>query len=117
VGLNHEPLPFYHHGIQRRLTDVQGQVIKAAEWREGGPDMEKRAQEWLLILQAGSGRKGGSCPRSVARLLREGFHTNARGEALRVPAGQMSHDGSAEVAGGGGGGYREAPRKLRHVPS
>jgi hypothetical protein len=29
LGLNHEKLTFYHNGIQRRLTDVHGQVIKA----------------------------------------------------------------------------------------
>ena len=27
LGLNHEQLSFYHNGIQRRLTDVHGQVI------------------------------------------------------------------------------------------
>ncbi|MSR58798.1 MAG: DUF1501 domain-containing protein [Planctomycetaceae bacterium] len=27
VGLNHEQLSFYHNGIERRLTDVHGQVI------------------------------------------------------------------------------------------
>jgi hypothetical protein len=28
LGLNHERLTFYHNGIQRRLTDVHGHVIK-----------------------------------------------------------------------------------------
>lgn len=28
LGLDHERLSFYHNGIQRRLTDVHGQVIK-----------------------------------------------------------------------------------------
>lgn len=28
LGLNHERLSFYHNGIERRLTDVHGQVIK-----------------------------------------------------------------------------------------
>jgi hypothetical protein len=28
LGLNHEKLTFYHNGIQRRLTDVHGHVIK-----------------------------------------------------------------------------------------
>jgi len=28
LGLNHEKLSFYHNGIQRRLTDVHGHVIK-----------------------------------------------------------------------------------------
>ncbi len=28
LGLNHERLTFYHNGIQRRLTDVHGQVIR-----------------------------------------------------------------------------------------
>ena len=27
LGLNHERLSFYHNGIERRLTDVHGQVI------------------------------------------------------------------------------------------
>lgn len=29
LGLNHEKLTYYHNGIQRRLTDVHGQVIEA----------------------------------------------------------------------------------------
>src|SRR4029077_17021236 len=29
LGLDHEKLTFYHNGIQRRLTDVHGQVIGA----------------------------------------------------------------------------------------
>jgi hypothetical protein len=29
LGLNHERLSFYHNGIERRLTDVHGHVIKA----------------------------------------------------------------------------------------
>jgi len=29
LGLDHEKLTFYHNGIQRRLTDVHGQVIRA----------------------------------------------------------------------------------------
>jgi hypothetical protein len=28
LGLNHERLTYYHNGIQRRLTDVHGQVIR-----------------------------------------------------------------------------------------
>ena len=28
LGLNHEKLTFYHNGINRRLTDVHGHVIK-----------------------------------------------------------------------------------------
>jgi len=28
LGLNHERLSFYHNGIERRLTDVHGYVIK-----------------------------------------------------------------------------------------
>jgi hypothetical protein len=28
LGLNHEKLSYYHNGIQRRLTDVHGEVIK-----------------------------------------------------------------------------------------
>ena len=28
LGLNHERLSFYHNGIERRLTDVHGHVIK-----------------------------------------------------------------------------------------
>jgi hypothetical protein len=28
LGLDHERLTFYHNGIQRRLTDVHGRVIK-----------------------------------------------------------------------------------------
>ena len=28
LGLDHEKLTFYHNGIQRRLTDVHGHVIK-----------------------------------------------------------------------------------------
>ncbi len=28
LGLDHERLTFYHNGIERRLTDVHGQVIK-----------------------------------------------------------------------------------------
>jgi arylsulfatase A-like enzyme len=28
LGLNHEQLSFYHNGIERRLTDVHGQVIR-----------------------------------------------------------------------------------------
>ena len=28
LGLDHEALTFYHNGIQRRLTDVHGQVIQ-----------------------------------------------------------------------------------------
>ena len=28
LGLDHEKLSFYHNGIQRRLTDVHGHVIK-----------------------------------------------------------------------------------------
>ncbi len=28
LGLNHERLAFYHNGIERRLTDVHGHVIK-----------------------------------------------------------------------------------------
>ncbi len=28
LGLNHEKLTYYHNGIQRRLTDVHGQVVK-----------------------------------------------------------------------------------------
>ena len=27
LGLNHERLSYYHNGIQRRLTDVHGEVI------------------------------------------------------------------------------------------
>ena len=27
-GIDHEKLTFYHNGIERRLTDVHGQVIK-----------------------------------------------------------------------------------------
>ena len=29
LGLDHERLTFYHNGIERRLTDVHGQVIRA----------------------------------------------------------------------------------------
>ncbi|MBN81379.1 MAG: sulfatase, partial [Planctomycetaceae bacterium] len=29
LGLDHERLTFYHNGIQRRLTDVHGHVIKS----------------------------------------------------------------------------------------
>ncbi|MGH9852735.1 MAG: DUF1501 domain-containing protein, partial [Blastocatellia bacterium] len=29
LGIDHEKLSFYHNGIQRRLTDVHGQVINA----------------------------------------------------------------------------------------
>jgi len=28
LGLNHEQLSFYHNGIERRLTDVHGKVIR-----------------------------------------------------------------------------------------
>jgi hypothetical protein len=28
LGLDHERLPFYHNGINRRLTDVHGHVVK-----------------------------------------------------------------------------------------
>jgi hypothetical protein len=28
LGLDHTKLTFYHNGIQRRLTDVHGQVVK-----------------------------------------------------------------------------------------
>jgi hypothetical protein len=28
LGLDHERLSFYHNGIERRLTDVHGGVIK-----------------------------------------------------------------------------------------
>jgi hypothetical protein len=28
LGLDHERLSFYHNGIERRLTDVHGQVIR-----------------------------------------------------------------------------------------
>ena len=28
LGLNHEKLTFYHNGIQRRLTNVHGEVIE-----------------------------------------------------------------------------------------
>ena len=28
LGLNHERLSFYHNGIERRLTDVHGHVIR-----------------------------------------------------------------------------------------
>ena len=28
LGLDHEQLTYYHNGIQRRLTDVHGQVIR-----------------------------------------------------------------------------------------
>jgi len=28
LGLDHEKLTFYHNGINRRLTDVHGQVIQ-----------------------------------------------------------------------------------------
>jgi hypothetical protein len=29
LGIDHERLTFYHDGIQRRLTNVHGHVIKA----------------------------------------------------------------------------------------
>ena len=29
LGLDHERLTFYHNGIQRRLTDVHGRVVKS----------------------------------------------------------------------------------------
>jgi hypothetical protein len=29
LGLDHERLSFYHNGIERRLTDVHGQVVEA----------------------------------------------------------------------------------------
>ena len=29
LGLNHERLSYYHNGIERRLTDVHGEVIEA----------------------------------------------------------------------------------------
>ena len=35
LGLDHERLTYYHNGIQRRLTDVHGHVIK--EVTTGGP--------------------------------------------------------------------------------
>jgi hypothetical protein len=28
MGMDHEELTFYHNGIQRRLTDVHGKVIR-----------------------------------------------------------------------------------------
>jgi len=28
LGLDHERLTFYHNGIERRLTDVHGEVLK-----------------------------------------------------------------------------------------
>jgi hypothetical protein len=28
MGLDHERLTFYHNGLERRLTNVHGQVIK-----------------------------------------------------------------------------------------
>ena len=28
LGLDHKKLTFYHNGIQRRLTDVHGHVVK-----------------------------------------------------------------------------------------
>jgi hypothetical protein len=28
LGLHHERLSFYHNGIERRLTDVHGKVIR-----------------------------------------------------------------------------------------
>jgi hypothetical protein len=28
LGLDHERLSYYHNGIERRLTDVHGHVIK-----------------------------------------------------------------------------------------
>ncbi|RPH99936.1 MAG: DUF1501 domain-containing protein, partial [Zetaproteobacteria bacterium] len=28
LGLDHERLTFYHNGLERRLTDVHGSVIK-----------------------------------------------------------------------------------------
>jgi hypothetical protein len=28
LGIDHEKLTFYHNGIQRRLTDVHGEVIR-----------------------------------------------------------------------------------------
>ena len=28
LGLDHERLSFYHNGIERRLTDVHGQVLR-----------------------------------------------------------------------------------------
>ena len=35
LGIDHERLTYYHNGIQRRLTDVHGHVIK--EVTTGGP--------------------------------------------------------------------------------
>jgi len=29
LGIYHERLTYYHHGIQRRLTNVHGHIIKA----------------------------------------------------------------------------------------
>ena len=29
MGLDHERLSYYHNGIERRLTDVHGHVVKA----------------------------------------------------------------------------------------
>ncbi|MCH1497283.1 MAG: DUF1501 domain-containing protein, partial [Rubripirellula sp.] len=28
LGIDHEKLTYYHNGIQRRLTDVHGKVIR-----------------------------------------------------------------------------------------
>jgi len=32
LGLDHQKLSYYHNGIQRRLTDVHGHVIKDIIW-------------------------------------------------------------------------------------
>ena len=29
LGLDHERLTFYHNGIERRITDVHGNVVRA----------------------------------------------------------------------------------------
>ena len=29
LGLDHERLTYYHNGLERRLTDVHGEVVKA----------------------------------------------------------------------------------------
>ena len=66
LGIDHTKLTVRHDGIDRRLTDVHGHVIKDVGWvrKKAGPRSAGRVEELdhRLVLLLGHGEPGGSEP-------------------------------------------------------
>ena len=58
LGLDHTRLTYYHNGLNRRLTDVHGNVLTGC-WRDRSDAVIILSPDWCIDAEITPGRAGG----------------------------------------------------------